>query len=207
MTFARVELISRILTRVVALATLVVGGLVLVVFLADYETEPPDDIDSRPVGLIGVTVPLPSPESSAVGEPEPQRLASSRTPTTEVSTTDPETTGTEPETSTTSSTTTTTQPTTSTTEGRPPYRNCTEAWVAGDAPLGRDHPRYAPHLDRDGDGIACEDDPRSGTTSTTKPSSTTGTVATTPISTTTETTRRTSTQPPPTGASTAITLP
>lgn len=36
------------------------------------------------------------------------------------------------------------------------YRNCREAKAAGAAPIYRDQPGYAPHLDRDGDGIACE---------------------------------------------------
>lgn len=36
------------------------------------------------------------------------------------------------------------------------YRNCSEARAAGDAPLHRDQPGYGAHLDRDGDGIACE---------------------------------------------------
>ncbi|KAA8720183.1 excalibur calcium-binding domain-containing protein [Corynebacterium spheniscorum] len=36
------------------------------------------------------------------------------------------------------------------------YRNCQEAKNAGAAPIYRGEPGYAPHLDRDGDGIACE---------------------------------------------------
>ncbi|NKY87007.1 excalibur calcium-binding domain-containing protein [Nocardia veterana] len=36
------------------------------------------------------------------------------------------------------------------------YKNCTEARRAGVAPLHRGDPGYAPHLDRDNDGIACE---------------------------------------------------
>ena len=40
------------------------------------------------------------------------------------------------------------------------YKNCTEAWNAGVAPLYRNDPGYAPHLDRDSDGKACEVDPR-----------------------------------------------
>ena len=38
----------------------------------------------------------------------------------------------------------------------PVYRYCREARAAGVAPLRRGDPGYAPHLDRDGDGIACE---------------------------------------------------
>lgn len=36
------------------------------------------------------------------------------------------------------------------------FRNCTEARAAGVAPIYRGQPGYAPHLDRDHDGIACE---------------------------------------------------
>ena len=40
------------------------------------------------------------------------------------------------------------------------YENCTEAWKAGKAPLYRGQPGYRSGLDRDGDGVACEVDPR-----------------------------------------------
>ena len=36
------------------------------------------------------------------------------------------------------------------------YRNCDAARAAGAAPLHRGDPGYGPHLDRDGDGVACE---------------------------------------------------
>ncbi|WP_024803705.1 excalibur calcium-binding domain-containing protein [Nocardia sp. BMG51109] len=36
------------------------------------------------------------------------------------------------------------------------YKNCDEVRQAGKAPLYRGQPGYAPHLDRDDDGIACE---------------------------------------------------
>jgi hypothetical protein len=36
------------------------------------------------------------------------------------------------------------------------YRNCAEVRAAGKAPLKRGDPGYASHLDRDGDGLACE---------------------------------------------------
>ncbi len=36
------------------------------------------------------------------------------------------------------------------------FANCTEAREAGAAPVARDDPGYGPHLDGDGDGIACE---------------------------------------------------
>lgn len=36
------------------------------------------------------------------------------------------------------------------------YRNCSAARAAGAAPIHAGEPGYASHLDRDGDGIACE---------------------------------------------------
>ncbi|MGW2814138.1 excalibur calcium-binding domain-containing protein [Streptomyces sp. NPDC001415] len=36
------------------------------------------------------------------------------------------------------------------------YKNCAAVRAAGAAPLHRGEPGYAAHLDRDGDGIACE---------------------------------------------------
>lgn len=36
------------------------------------------------------------------------------------------------------------------------YRYCSDVRAAGKAPLRRGQPGYAPHLDRDGDGVACE---------------------------------------------------
>ncbi|MDQ0222183.1 excalibur calcium-binding domain-containing protein [Streptococcus moroccensis] len=45
------------------------------------------------------------------------------------------------------------QPTTST---QPYYKNCDEVKAAGAAPLYRGDLGYGPHLDRDGDGVACE---------------------------------------------------
>ena len=36
------------------------------------------------------------------------------------------------------------------------YKNCAAVRAAGKAPLYRGQPGYAKHLDRDGDGIACE---------------------------------------------------
>ena len=38
----------------------------------------------------------------------------------------------------------------------PYYRYCSDARAAGVAPLYQGDPGYAPHLDRDGDGVACE---------------------------------------------------
>jgi hypothetical protein len=41
------------------------------------------------------------------------------------------------------------------TAGRP-FKNCAEARAAGAAPVRRGDPGYAPHLDRDNDGVGCE---------------------------------------------------
>ncbi|MFR0358502.1 excalibur calcium-binding domain-containing protein [Streptomyces sediminimaris] len=38
----------------------------------------------------------------------------------------------------------------------PSYKNCDEARAAGAAPIHEGEPGYAPHLDRDHDGVACE---------------------------------------------------
>ena len=38
----------------------------------------------------------------------------------------------------------------------PPYANCAAARADGAAPIYRGDPGYAPHLDRDNGGIACE---------------------------------------------------
>lgn len=39
------------------------------------------------------------------------------------------------------------------------FKNCTEAWAAGAAPLYRGEPGYRAKLDGDGDGVACENRP------------------------------------------------
>lgn len=41
-------------------------------------------------------------------------------------------------------------------EASPSYEDCGAARAAGVAPLHKGDPGYAPHLDRDGDGVACE---------------------------------------------------
>lgn len=40
--------------------------------------------------------------------------------------------------------------------GTMPFRNCTEARLAGAAPVRRGDPGYGAHLDRDNDGVGCE---------------------------------------------------
>lgn len=36
------------------------------------------------------------------------------------------------------------------------YKNCQEVRRAGKDPIRQGEPGYGPHLDRDGDGVACE---------------------------------------------------
>jgi hypothetical protein len=38
----------------------------------------------------------------------------------------------------------------------PPYKNCSQARADGRHDIPRGDPAYAPHLDRDNDGIACD---------------------------------------------------
>ena len=42
-------------------------------------------------------------------------------------------------------------------QSQPFYQNCDEARAAGAAPIRRGEPGYRPALDRDNDGVACED--------------------------------------------------
>ncbi|GGG17902.1 thermonuclease family protein [Paenibacillus abyssi] len=51
---------------------------------------------------------------------------------------------------------TTAQPVKPKTEEQVYYKNCSEAKKAGAAPVRKGDPGYGKHLDRDGDGIACE---------------------------------------------------
>ena len=39
------------------------------------------------------------------------------------------------------------------------FSDCRSAWEAGAAPIRRGEPGYAPSLDGDGDGVACENPP------------------------------------------------
>ncbi|QQU85249.1 excalibur calcium-binding domain-containing protein [Corynebacterium riegelii] len=40
------------------------------------------------------------------------------------------------------------------------YRNCRAVWDAIGGPIHAGQPGYDSHLDRDGDGVGCEKDPR-----------------------------------------------
>lgn len=48
------------------------------------------------------------------------------------------------------------QPLSLSTPAAHPFRNCEAARRMGAAPLHRGQPGYGPHLDADGDGVACE---------------------------------------------------
>lgn len=62
------------------------------------------------------------------------------------------------------------------------FANCTEAYKAGYANIPRSSPLYAKHLDRDHDGVACEDPPPGFHSATAAPTvtSTSSTVAAAP---------------------------
>jgi len=103
-----------------------------------------------------------SPSSTTVqpaGTPAPLgTTTTSSTPPTTTTTVPPTTTVVRPTTSVPPpATTTTTRPRRNREPGPPPrYANCFEAFQAGALPLHRGDPGYGPHLDDDGDGIACE---------------------------------------------------
>lgn len=82
-------------------------------------------------------------------------VARPATTTTTVATTTTEAPAPPTTTTTAPPSTTTTQPTTTTTEAVS-FRNCREARDAGALPLREGDPGYGRHLDRDGDGLACE---------------------------------------------------
>lgn len=84
-------------------------------------------------------------QAEAEAEPE-QESSTTAAPTTAAPTTS------------TTAAPTTAAPTTAapTTAAAVYYKNCTAARDAGAAPIRRGEPGYGTHLDRDGDGIACE---------------------------------------------------
>ncbi|MDX2972971.1 excalibur calcium-binding domain-containing protein [Kribbella solani] len=89
-----------------------------------------------------VTVSVPGPATTVTRAPVPARTTTIPAPRT------------------TSRMTKTTAPVplarTTPTETSAYYKNCTAVRAAGKAPLYRGQPGYAAHLDRDGDGVACE---------------------------------------------------
>jgi LPXTG-motif cell wall-anchored protein len=91
------------------------------------------------------------------------------------------------------------------------FDNCTDAYAAGYANIPKGDPHYAAHLDRDGDGIACDTpppgfEPHPSPTATAKcPPSPTKTATPTPAAPSPETT--TPTTPPPATTKPATTPP
>lgn len=79
------------------------------------------------------------------------------------------------------------QPSPAASATQPFYRNCDEARAAGAAPIRRGEPGYRPALDRDNDGVACEDgsDPGPGSPSPTPTRSPSPTPRPSPTPTTT----------------------
>lgn len=114
----------------------------------------------RPAGFVSV-----GPTSTQPTYATMVPSTTSQTPTTTVTTNQAVTTTTSKAVTTTSTqpatttkTSTTSKPaTTTTTESSSAYfKNCAEAKAAGAAPLHRGDPGYRSALDRDGDGVACE---------------------------------------------------
>jgi hypothetical protein len=142
-------------------ATLDVGAVALVLVavvagaLTLQGTGPTDEVGafvaptSTTVRPAGTPAPLGTTTTSSTTS-EPPTTTTTRPPTN--TTVAPPTTAVPPP-----ATTTTTRPRRNPDPGPPPhYDNCFQAWRAGALPLYRGDPGYAPHLDDDNDGIACE---------------------------------------------------
>jgi len=134
-------------TADITAATLVLALIVGVSLAARQEGAPPPAAADRAAVVTTTTGPPPSTGTTGLPKERP----------TTTTTAAPTTTTTEAPTTTTTAppSTTTTAPTTTTTEGVS-FRNCSEAREAGALPLREGDPGYGPHLDRDGDGEACE---------------------------------------------------
>ncbi|MBF0779771.1 MULTISPECIES: excalibur calcium-binding domain-containing protein [unclassified Granulicatella] len=87
-------------------------------------------------------------------QPKDEKVVS-QTPTTQVQATEPARTQAPATQQTVQQTVQQTQPITAAPR-QVYYKNCKEAKAAGVTPIHRGEPGYAPHLDRDGDGVACE---------------------------------------------------
>ncbi|MGX1369333.1 cytoskeletal protein RodZ [Streptomyces canus] len=133
-----------LLGRIVAVALglfaslLLLGGILSAV-------NPADDTPDSPA-----VTSTPAPVSPASVPPRPAETATVTATTTMVATPSPAST------SAVTKTAEVPEPTTTAPVPDVYYENCDEARAAGDAPLHRGDPGYAPHLDRDGDGVACE---------------------------------------------------
>ncbi|QUC62617.1 excalibur calcium-binding domain-containing protein [Streptomyces sp. A2-16] len=138
--WASLGLLGRILTVALGLlATFVLlGGILSAVDSSDSEPGSPATSDTPAVGA-STALPSHPVEMPTVAVTETVTVAPSPPPTKTVTKTaeDPE-------------------PRTTAPAPDVYYENCDEARAAGAAPLHRGDPGYGPHLDRDGDGVACE---------------------------------------------------
>ncbi|MDK1344185.1 excalibur calcium-binding domain-containing protein [Streptomyces sp. 378] len=127
------------------IAAVIVGVLIAFVALgAGLEACSPSDDGPRQ--------PVPTTTTPGTSTPPPEDAETPPAPDTEVP---------EPPAETVTETVTDTEGTTADPETSSPasdvyYDNCDEARAAGAAPLFVGEPGYGPHLDRDGDGVACE---------------------------------------------------
>ena len=118
---------------------------------------------ARPTDEVGAFVVPSSTTVQPGGTPTSAPVPLSTSTTTSTTTEPPRTTTTAPSTTVAPTTTTVPPETTTTTRRRrgdpgppPHYDNCFEAWRDGALPLYAGDPGYGPHLDDDGDGVACE---------------------------------------------------
>lgn len=147
-------------TADVTAASLVLVLIVGVSLALRQDGAPPPAAADRPAITAAVATTTTTRPATAGTTGTPKDPPATTTTTTTITTAPPTTTATTapPTTTTMVRSTTTTAPTT-TTEAVS-FRNCTEARAAGALPLREGDPGYGRHLDRDGDGLACEWDDR-----------------------------------------------
>ena len=138
-------------TADISAATLVLALIVGVSLAVRQDGAPPpaaaDRVATR--AAVATTTTAPPSTTGTTGAPKERPTTTTTTAPTTTTTEAPRTTTTGPP------STTTTAPTTTTTEAVS-FRNCSQALEAGALPLREGDPGYGPHLDRDGDGEACE---------------------------------------------------
>ncbi len=138
-------------TADITAATLVLALIVGVSLALRQEGAPPPasaDRAATRAAVVTTTTTL-APTTGTTGTPKHRPTTTTTTAPTTPTTEAPTTPTTAPP------STTTTAPTTTTTESIH-FRNCSEARDAGALPLRAGDPGYGLHLDRDGDGEACE---------------------------------------------------
>ncbi|MFF9849626.1 excalibur calcium-binding domain-containing protein [Streptomyces litmocidini] len=157
--------LSRWTTRTKIVATVLSGLWFLIPFAVD---DPEQNGTDAPKPAATVTAPATPSSAPTTSEPGPTTEAPTPDPTPTTVAPTPEPTTAPPRTSAPKPARTRTpapEPTTEepepvrTTEEAPTdvhYANCTAVRAAGAAPIHRGEPGYDSHLDRDGDGVACE---------------------------------------------------